>query len=334
MNLQPDVNLTGKKVENKMNYQEQLNKLFEIQRKEWDLLRRNLEGLESAKIREFSFEDYLIKVQFNHKRIISSSAKVDKDSINKRECFLCESNRPLEQKRVLYRDKYEFLCNPFPIFRKHFTISSLKHSPQKIKGYFTDFLQISRDLPELIVFYNAPACGASAPDHLHFQAGNYGLMPVTEEIEKLKKKYGKKIINKEDVEITAVDDDLRRFVLLESDDPEKLNEIFNQVHSFCSELKNGGEPMLNILSTFRESWQVFVFLREIHRPWQFFEEGNENILLSPASVDFGGTMITPLEKDFNKIKNEDIRDIFQQVSLSKAKFRSLMDFLNQKALQI
>lgn len=315
-----------------MNYQEKLNKLFENQSKEWDLLRKNLEGLESARIREFSFEDYLIKVQFNPERITSSSAKVDKDSISKRACFLCEPNRPVEQKRVIYRDEYEFLCNPFPIFRKHFTISYLKHSPQKIKGYFTDLLKISEDLPELVVFYNAPDCGASAPDHLHFQAGNYGLMPVTEEIDRLKEKYGEKIIKEEDLKVTAIDDTLRRFLLLESEDPKKLNEIFKLVYSFCSNLKNGGEPMLNILSTFRGTWQVFVFLRDKHRPWQFFEEGSENILLSPASVDFGGTMITPLEKDFNKIKKEDIHDIFQQVSLSEDKFISLMEFLNKKNL--
>ncbi len=313
-----------------MSYQKKINKLFENQSKEWDLLRKNLEGLESARIREYAFENFLINVQFNPERITSSSAKVDKDSINKRACFLCETNRPVEQKSVLYLDKYEFLCNPFPIFRKHFTLSYLKHTPQKIENYFSDFLQISQDLSELIVFYNAPNCGASAPDHLHFQAGNFGLMPITEEIRSLEEHYGKVIPGTEEIKVTGIDDGLRRFLFLESDKRENLSEVFQMIYDFCSEINGGKEPMMNILSTYTGQWQVYVFLREKHRPWQFFEEGRENILLSPASVDYGGTMITPLEKDFEKIRKQDIEDIFQQVSLSKDKFRSLMEVLNQK----
>ncbi len=317
-----------------MNYQEQLNRLYEVQKNEWPLLKKNLEGLNSARIREFSFEDYLFKVQFNPSRITSSSAKVDKDSVNKRACFLCSENRPEEQRRLLYEDKYEFLCNPFPIFRKHFTISLLEHLPQQIAGVFPDFLKISKDLPELVVFYNAPNCGASAPDHLHFQAGNHGLMPVEDESEILKSRYGKAIDIGTGVELTAVDDGLRRFFILESNDHESLNSVFQWIYSFTSRLANGGEPMLNILSVYRNSWEVFIFFREKHRPWQFFEEGEKNILLSPASVDYGGTLITPLEKDFIKIGKGDIKDIFRQVSLSEKNFHSLTGFIGKKKISL
>ncbi|MFW5821711.1 MAG: DUF4922 domain-containing protein, partial [Bacteroidota bacterium] len=219
------------------------------------------------------------------------------------------------------------LCNPYPIFKKHFTISYLEHVPQQIKGYFPDLLKLSRDLPELVVFYNAPKCGASAPDHLHFQAGNHGLMPIEDEVEKLKEQYGIVINAKNLTEITAVDDGLRRFIILESEKPELLESYFNRIFSFASGIEEGSEPMLNILAEYHERWRIFVFLREKHRPWQFFEEGDENILLSPASVDYGGTMITPLEKDFNKISRDDIKDIFHQVSLSKEKFTSLINIL-------
>jgi hypothetical protein len=112
-----------------------------------------------------------------------------------------------------------------------------------------------------------------------------------------------------------VDDGLRRFILMESERKEFLEETFDSIYSFMAGLRPTEEPMLNILSTFSNRWQVMVFPREKHRPWQYFEQGERNILLSPASVDMGGTLIIPLEKDFEKITREDIEDIFSQVSL-------------------
>jgi len=312
-----------------LDYQQKTNALFSQQKKDWVLLQKNLEGLKTARIKEFQYKDFSIKVQFNPKRITSSAARVDSDSINKRQCFLCAANRPAEQREVLFEKDYEILTNPFPIFSRHYTIASTQHIPQKIEEEFSRMLDISKALPELVVFYNGPRCGASAPDHQHFQAGNLGFLPIEDEYDTLKREYGMIIHEDADFTATAIDDGLRRFIVLESHRREEIIKSFNQILRYTARLQKHEEAMMNILSFYREKWRVMVFLREKHRPWQFFEEGEKNILLSPAAVDLGGTLITPLEKDFTKITREDITDIFHQVSLSEADFNGLIDDLKQ-----
>jgi hypothetical protein len=224
---------------------------------------------------------------------------------------------------VAFGADYEILCNPFPIFQKHYTIAKTDHTPQVIDPEFSTFLDLSRELPELVVFYNAPSCGASAPDHMHFQAGSRGLMPIEDEMGTLKKKYGDSIPGPDGFSVTAIHDGLRRFYLLESDSADHLTEAFMHISAFMRDLAGGEEPMLNIVAWYDRVWQVLVFPRGKHRPWQFFEEGTKNILISPASVDMGGTMITPLEKDFNKICREDIENIFAQIILPEDQFNAL-----------
>ena len=308
-----------------MNLQERADALFEDQKISWPLLGDNWEKLSGARLKHFDFDGFTIHVQCNPKRIVSSAAKVDKVSIENRACFLCQENRPPEEKNVWFGEEYEILCNPFPIFREHFTIAKAEHTPQVIETEFAAFLELSRALPDLAVFYNAPNCGASAPDHMHFQAGNRGFMPIEKELESLKQKYGVLLLESDKSRVTAVNDGLRRFYVLESASRETLEEIGALAFRFLRELQHGEEPMINMLSYYDQGWQVLLFPRDKHRPWQYFEEGEKNILLSPASVDMGGTLITPLEKDYEKITREDIEDIFSQVSFSPGHF----DRMNQ-----
>ena len=331
-----------------MNLQQQASALFEDQKQTWPLLGENWKGLAFARLRVFEFPGFTIRVQFNPKRITSSAARVDRDSIARRKCFLCPENRPPEERHVPFGSGYEILCNPFPIFNEHFTIARREHTPQVIDTEFGNLLYLSRELPELVVFYNAPNCGASAPDHMHFQAGNRGFMPIEEEIGTLKERYGGIICQDEKTGkeysevlprngsackgsgtglVMAVDDGLRRFILLESETMGFLGSAFNMIHTFMAGLRSNDDPMLNILSYYSDRWQVMIFPREKHRPWQYFEKGERNILLSPASVDMGGTLITPLEKDFQKITRDDIDDIFSQVSFSPGLFRQLTRYL-------
>ncbi len=311
-----------------MNYQEKATKLYEDQLKDWSLFEDNREGLKQAKLKTFKFDGLNINVQYNPKRLISSAAKVDKKSIEERKCFLCKVNRPQIQEEILWGYSYEILVNPFPIFKKHYTISNVVHRDQQIKTEFLNFISISKDLPELVLFYNAPKCGASAPDHLHFQAGNHGLLTIEKDWQYISSAFGKEITGYKNVQITAVDDHLRRYIVLESKDKEALNKVFQKIHKFAEELENGEAPMLNLLSYYMDGkHRVFIFLRRLHRPWQFSAEGDENILLSPASVDMGGTLITPQEKDFKKITKEDISDIFNQITISKDNFYKLIEIL-------
>ncbi len=310
--------------------QEKANRLFQEQIFGWPLLGANWEKLDSALLKSFDFECFTIRVQFNPKRITSSAAKVDSASIEERPCFLCRANRPPEEESLAFGSDYEILCNPFPIFKKHYTIAKVDHTPQVIDPEFSRLLDLSRELPELVIFYNAPACGASAPDHMHFQAGNRGFMPIEDELESLLKKYGTCLSSPEECQVSVVDDGLRRFLVLESDRKESLERAFEHISTFMRQLRDGEEPMLNILAYFHKKWQVLVFPRKKHRPWQFFEEGASNILLSPASVDMGGVMITPLEKDFLKISQADIQDIYAQIGPSAGQFEKLSSYLIKK----
>jgi len=303
-----------------MRLQEQADNLFEDQKTSWPLLGTNWELLSAVQIKQFDFEGFTIRVQCNPKRIVSSAAKVDKESISSRSCFLCTENRPHEEHHVRSGDDYEILCNPFPIFREHFTIARATHTPQVIEPEFGRFLELSRELPDLALFYNAPNCGASAPDHMHFQAGTRGLMPIEYEIGTIKELYGEVLLDQDRIVVTAVWDGLRRFYVAESGSKERLEEFGAGAFRFLRGLQEGEEPMINMLCYYREGWQLLLFPRQKHRPWQYFEKGEKNILLSPASVDMGGTLITPLEKDFHKITRQEIEDIFSQVTFSQEHF--------------
>ena len=302
--------------------QAQATALFEEQKTGWPLLGSNWNLLKEVRVKEFRFDDVVIRLQFNPKRIVSSAARVDRDSIEKRACFLCPQHRPAEEKSVWFGRDYEIMCNPFPIFQQHFTIARREHTPQVIRPEFPAFLELSSALPQLVVFYNAPACGASAPDHMHFQAGNRGMMPIENDLEHLQRRYGQGLVRRERLKVTAISDGLRRFFRLESASREALGDACNLIFDVMQAYQ-GQEPLLNLLLYADRSWNLLLFPREKHRPWQYFEEGERNILLSPAAVDMGGTLIIPMEKDFLSITKEDIRDIFAQVTCSEEHFQQL-----------
>ncbi len=307
------------------NYSKQVKNLFDEQKKNWNLLSSNYLALNDVRIKIFDYDGFIMKLQFNPKRIISSSAKVDKKSIAKRKCFLCKENRPLVQNGIEVENDFVILINPYPIFPEHLTIVHKKHIEQKIFGNFEVMLSLSEILPNFTVFYNGPRCGASAPDHLHFQAGNRNFMLIDYQYYDIKNKYGNIIIDNSEIQIFAVDDGIRKMIILESYNKNKLIEEFNKLYKIMNmKSSKSEEPMMNIISLKdADKLRVIIFPRAEHRPRQYYEKGKKNILLSPASVDFGGTVIIPQKKDFYKITKKDITDIFQQVSISKNNFSNL-----------
>ncbi len=308
-----------------LDFNEKAKQLLIAQKNDWPTARKNYSDLENVQVRVFDFNGFLIKVQFNPVRIVSSAAKVDQQSIASRKCFLCAENRPTEQQQLVFGN-YEILVNPFPIFPEHFTIPGRDHAPQQMAGRFGEMLDLAEVLHDFTIFYNGPKCGASAPDHFHFQAGKKGFMPLESEIENLKQKKGTKLAAGS-VDVWAINDGIRNFLFMESFGKANLESCFNSIYEkldFLNELV-GEEPMMNILAGYENGkWQVFIFPRFRHRPWQYFDEGEANILLSPASVDLGGVLITPLEKDFGKITKADIVDIFYQILWPAEKFDSLV----------
>jgi ATP adenylyltransferase/5',5'''-P-1,P-4-tetraphosphate phosphorylase II len=314
-----------------MNISEQARKLIKDQQNEWTLAGKNYTGLKNVKIRTLHFDGFDLLVQFNPERIRSSAAKVDTKSIEARPCFLCQNNLPQEQRGIPVLEKYLILVNPFPIFPEHLTIPHQKHIDQRIEHKFMDMLELSVALEDFTVFYNGPKCGASAPDHFHFQAGIKGFLPIEEEYKKNSGiTGGAKLIQDwksiDGVEICSWSNYLRKMLTFRSKDKDQLVSRFEILFTALKKLQpTASEPMLNILSSWEGGyWTVHIFPRQLHRPWQFFEDGEKQILFSPASVDMGGVLITPRAVDFSKITEMDIRDIFEQICLDEKKFESLL----------
>lgn len=312
-------------------YQTETDRLISDQLNNWSLARNNYCGLDHVLTREIVFNSNLkIKIQFNPERMRSSAAKVDPISIQERKCFLCAVNLPDEQWGIEFLNKYQILVNPFPIFRKHLTIPLQQHTDQRIQSHFGEMLLLAQSINQYVVFYNGPQCGASAPDHFHFQAGNKGFMPIDSEFETIEKT---RLNSKNNCNCYAIDHYLRKTVVLTGPDIHVLIDWFNNGFEFLKTCTpSDPEPMLNILALWTGvEWRVFIFPRKKHRPDQYFKEGNDQILLSPASVDFGGVFITPREEDYYKLDENMIRNIFEQLTIDDAEWEAVkIHFCNIK----
>ena len=297
--------------------------LFERQLGVWQQAKDNYEALSHVAIKNFKLGDVPVKVQFNPARIVSSAAKVDVKSIKERKCFLCGANRPGIQEGVPFYGKkreYTVLVNPFPIFPKHLTIPDVEHVDQIIGcdgERYEDMLSLAEILDDFVIFYNGPKCGASAPDHMHFQGGNKGFLPVEYDYAILKKRLIHSCCG---ASVYAVENYLKSTVAIEADNKEAAVHEFRQIYNSLVIKDEEKEPMLNILSwsVGKESGKKYIsiiFMRDKHRPSHYFAEGDSNILLSPASVDMGGVFITPLEKDFAKISEKNLIEITDEVEI-------------------
>ena len=291
----------------------QINTLFLEQVSNWELARVNYEGLKTVRTKLFNFGDFEVTIQFNHARIASTGARVDTKSISARKCFLCEGNRPKEQQSIDWGD-YTLLVNPYPIFPQHFTIPRKEHSDQLIRPYFTDMLELAEALDNFIVFYNGPKCGASAPDHMHFQAGTKDFLPLLTDYKRMKPTHGELLEEGVNYQLFLLKDYLRTLYCIESDTILSAQNIFNNLY-IKWQGDNTVEPMMNIVCSYEDGiWYTFIFPRSAFRPWQYTAEGNQQLLVSPATVEMSGIFITPVEKHFDSISQNDVVSIFEQCS--------------------
>jgi len=308
---------------------EQSKKLLEDQKQSWSLLNENYQNLSDAKIRTFEFDGFEIKIQFNPTRIKSSSADVSESAVKLRKCFLCLENLPQEQMALGYNKNFVILVNPYPIFPEHFTISKKNHMPQTLIGNFAEMLAISRDLGKYYsVFYNGPKCGSSAPDHMHFQAVTNNVMPVEYEFDMMINKFSKEVLRNGKIEVRFFEDHLRYFISFESRDKGELLYLFKTLINALRKISPPHEePLINMLASYHENiWRMIFFPRSKHRPKQFFADGDNQLLISPATVDMSGLFIIPREEDFVKITSDNLIDIYKQVTLTKEYF----EFLRKK----
>lgn len=304
--------------------------LLAQQRINFPLAAKFYDSLDGVQEKVFSIDGTAVRVQFNPARIQSSAAKVDEKSISERKCFLCSAHLPTEQKGLPFGKEYMILVNPFPIFPEHFTIPHLTHIDQRILGRIGDFMALADLLNEFVIFYNGPKCGASAPDHFHFQAGNKGFIPLETEFEEIINK-GNLIYKTGSLSAHQINPYGANGIAFVSDSVPAIEDIFAKVYGYlATQSPEAAEPMMNLLGWKRdEKYVLTLFPRKQHRPSQFFAEGDENILLSPAAVDLGGIFITPLEKDFRKITADDLSDILHQILIHDNEMKALCNYITQ-----
>lgn len=287
--------------------------LFDQQLEAWAMAAENYRALNQILTKDFYIDGQLFRLQCNPKRLVSTAANTSAAAIKERPCFLCAENRPTEQKGVAFED-FTILVNPFPVFPMHFTIAN-GHEQQRIQGRFGAFLRLARAMDDCVVFYNGPKCGASAPDHLHFQAGNKGVMPVETDISSIKNKAFSVYKNPE-VELSELKSLLRGGWLLTGSDEKALTAVFDRLYQVLK--TDAEEPMMNVLGWFSDdSWQCIVFPRKAHRPACYFKEGADKRLISPASVEMGRLVVAARLEDFERMTESDLRTIFSEVSLSE-----------------
>lgn len=297
---------------------DQINQFIISQLQEWPMAAGNFEALKGVKVKEFDVDGMTIKVQFNPARIVSSSAKIDAKSLKERKCFLCGANRPEVQRGIEWGPdgKYIVLINPFPIFPRHLTIPDQTHVDQLVYDRIKDMMDLAEQLDEYTLFYNGPKCGASAPDHMHFQAGNSDFLTIAPALEKAELKE----VLKEDNAVLYLCDSLPLNVfVIDAKDHGKGAELFKKLYKALPLKEGETEPMMNLLCYATVAGvRLVVIPRKQHRPSFYGTEGEGKMLLSPASVDMGGVFITPLEKDFNAMDADLVRTIFDELCLSNA----------------
>ena len=264
----------------------------------------------------------MVTCQYNPTRIRSSAAKTDAASIAKRPCFLCKENRPPEQESIDWRGKYELLQNPFPIFPQHLTIPTYEHIPQRMKGRFGDMLALAKDLPTYTIFYNGPQCGASAPDHMHFQAGTRRFMPIEQEWQE---RIGEHLAVCGQARLHIMANDPRNTLVMIAEDEADAVSLFEKI---CESLP---KPMINVLCYYENNqWFTFIFPRTKHRPACYFASGDEQMIISPASVDIGGVFITAREQDFERLDSTLLEGILQEVCWQQPEIETFKTQINDR----
>lgn len=305
----------------------EIEKLIASQLIEWPQAADNYKALAGVKVKTLDVDGMKVKVQFNPARIVSSSAKVDAKSLKERKCFLCEANRPAVQSGIEWRD-YVVLINPFPIFPRHLTIPDRSHVDQLIKGRVADMMRLACELEGYTVFYNGPKCGASAPDHMHFQAGNSDFLTLADA---LKISSRNPIIVDRRGNLSALRGLPLNMFLISAIDFEYGQELFDRLYDALPVAAGEAEPMMNLLCFKQgDTVNLAVIPRKRHRPSFYGTEGEGCMLLSPASVDMGGVFITPLEKDFKRMDADLVRKIYDELCLDLHDVADIVDRLKFK----
>ncbi len=318
-----------------------LTRFFRRQLARWDDARQRYDDLEKVKTKdlmenagdagadgELTMMDF--KVQWNPARMVSTGAKIDARSIAERPCFLCAANRPEQQIVKSFDGKYDILVNPFPILPVHYTIPARKHQPQTIVGQYGVMHRLLTDYPELMVFYNGPHCGASAPDHLHFQAGTAGVLPLQTAWQRLSRNLEPVVALNDHEGIYVVTDYPCPALLIRSRKRDTDEEMFAVLHATYPTQTSNPAPFdindINIVAwRDGDDYLSVIFPRRKHRPDCYSAAGDRQMMVSPGALDMSGLIITPRQNDFERITMRDVVSILGEVAMSPDDFRTWVE---------
>ena len=299
-----------------------ISRFFNRQLEKWDDARHRFRDLKHVETKKLSEE---VRLQFNPARIVSTGAKIDKKTLGERPCFLCDKNRPKEQMSQQIDERFHLLVNPFPILPVHFTIPARKHQPQAIYKNYGEMHRFLSLHSELMVFYNGPKCGASAPDHLHFQAGTSGILPLQANWQRLSRNLTDVISLNDEEKIAVVRDFIVPAFVIISKSEESDETLFHRLYKSMPMRGDETEPMMNIIAWRKEDEYISVVIpREKHRPEAYFAEGDAQVMVSPGALDMSGLIITPREEDFHKLTEESATTILQECGISTEKMNGIV----------
>lgn len=299
-----------------------ISRFFNRQLEVWTDARHRFRDLKHVETRQFSDQ---LKLQWNPARIVSTGAKIDKKTLGERPCFLCDKNRPKEQMSKQIDEKFHLLVNPFPILPVHFTIPARKHQPQLIYKNYGEMHRFISLHSDLMVFYNGPKCGASAPDHLHFQAGTNGILPLQTNWQRLSRNLTDIISLNDEEKISVVRDFIVPAFVIISKSAESDEVLFRRLYKAMPQRGDETEPMMNIISWRKgEEFISVVIPREKHRPKAYFAEGDAQFVVSPGALDMSGLIITPREEDFRKLTEEKVLSLLQECGVSEEKMNAII----------
>ena len=302
-----------------------ISRFFNRQLEVWTDARHRFRDLKHVETRQFSDQ---LKLQWNPARIVSTGAKIDKKTLGERPCFLCDKNRPKEQMSKQIDEKFHLLVNPFPILPVHFTIPARKHQPQLIYKNYGEMHRFISLHSDLMVFYNGPKCGASAPDHLHFQAGTNGILPLQTNWQRLSRNLTDIISLNDEEKISVVRDFIVPAFVIISKSAESDEALFRRLYKAMPQRGDETEPMMNIISWRKgEEFISVVIPREKHRPEAYFAEGDAQFVVSPGALDMSGLIITPREEDFRKLTEEKALSLLQECGVSEEKMNAIIAIL-------
>jgi len=290
----------------------EIEELYNRQLRTWPQLAKGVEGLKRAQTRAVQIDWFTVFVRHIPHRMASTTASVDRDSVARRPCFLCAGNLPAEEEGVQFDEDFTVYCNPLPIVEHHLTIVHREHRAQDIANRFGNIIDLAAALPGYFVIYNGPECGASAPDHLHFQAGSRRLFPIEKDTARMTgitvPGYGRNVF------------------LLRGRDRSALNDRLERTLGLLAQtVGRRGEPMVNLAVLHAQGeWLTYLFPRSKHRP-EIFHTGH--LTVSPASIDLCGIFVVPLAQDFERITGEGIRAVFREITLPDAQFREVVQRL-------